>query len=318
MAYRNPYDDGFRTSAHYQDDSISFNPYTDNQPTVNRAYTENQPAVNPYTDNQPASTYYPPVQRAPTSSSVPVAPLRRENSGFEPEEFVLAPGSKNRSVKAMKDYRYGQGNLCTKGGRFRCFGRICCCSLMTTVFLILSIVLALALYIRPPSITIGSVQPLAGSTTSGISTSNGDLSIQLGVDISVTNPNFFAVDFQKIQVELFYPIQNTPVGGGSADNIDFKTRSQTNFTFPFTLTYNSSEPQASAIFSDLATKCGVTGGTKSNLIIDYQITLGIRILMVTISPVISNTFSFPCPISASEISSLLSGLGISNLRRDLD
>ena len=72
------------------------------------------------------------------------------------------------------------------------------------------------------------------------------------------------------------------MGGGIANNIDFKSRSQTNFTFPFTLTYNSSEPQASAIFSDLATKCGVTGGTKSNLVIDYQITVGVSTFLSAI------------------------------------
>ena len=75
------------------------------------------------------------------------------------------------------------------------------------------------------------------------------------------------------RLKLLYPINNTPVGGGIANNIDFKSRSQTNFTFPFVLTYNSTQAEASAIFSDLATKCGVTGGAKSNLNINYKITV---------------------------------------------
>ena len=70
---------------------------------------------------------------------------------------------------------------------------------------------------------------------------------------------------------------------------------------------------------DLATKCGVGGGTKTNINVNYKITvssssfglrkvtnavlqLGIRILLVTISPVISNQFNFPCPLQASDIS----------------
>jgi len=191
----------------------------------------------------------------------------------------------------------------------RCIGRICCCSLMTTVFLIVSIVLALALWIRPPSISIGTVQPLSSS----ISAASNGLNIQLGVDISVANPNYFSVDFEKIELQLFYPINNTAVGGGTATNIDFKSRSLTNFTFPFTLSYNSSENQADAIISDIASKCGASGGTKSNLEVNYEITLGIHILVATVSPVISNTFSFPCPISASELSTLLGGLNLRNL-----
>ena len=65
------------------------------------------------------------------------------------------------------------------------------------------------------------------------------------------------------------------MGGGTANNIDFKSRSRTNFTFPFMLSYNSSEAQANAIFSDIAAKCGVSGGQKSNLNINYKITVSV-------------------------------------------
>jgi hypothetical protein len=109
----------------------------------------------------------------------------------------------------------------------------------------------------------------------------------------VSNPNYFNVDLQKIEVDvscaliifndsviitrlkLFYPIKNTPVGGGIATNINFKSRHQTNFTFPFMLSYNSTQAQANAIFSDLATKCGVSGGKTSNLNIDYKIIVSV-------------------------------------------
>jgi len=168
------------------------------------------------------------------------------------------------------------------------------------VFLIVSIVLALALWIRPPSIIIGSVQPQSSS----IQKTTDGFSFSLGVGISVSNPNYFSVDLTKSEVELFYPINNTAIGGGNTSNIVFKSRSETNFTFPFQLSYNSSNDEQHAILSDLAVKCGVTG-PKSNLNINYKINLSIRILVATISPVISNTFSFPCPISASDLSQLL-------------
>ena len=87
---------------------------------------------------------------------------------------------------------------------------------------------------------------------------------------------------------------------------------------------------------DLATKCGITGGTKTNINVNYKITvssnsfgfrkvvnavlqLGIHILLVTISPVISNQFSFPCPLQASDISvSLLSNVPVLQLLIMLD
>jgi len=285
---------------YHDEDRDFFNPYND-QGAVHpplQSYTggqlEDQSQETAYNNN------YPPIQRTLTKQN-------RPRSGFDEGEFsqgAIAPDI-SKSAQTLKDYRFGhQGNLCTKGGRARCIGRICCCSLMTTVFLIVSIVLALALWIRPPSIIIGSVQPLSGTS---ISASSGSITVNLGVDISVINPNYFSVDFTKIEAELFYPVNNTKIGGGNM-SVNFKSRSQTNFTFPIAFSYNSSNDQQGVVLHDLAAKCGIDG-TKSNLDIDYKISLGIRFLIVTISPVISNSFSFACPISAADVSQLLAGLG---------
>jgi len=284
---------------YHDEDRDFYNPYRDQEavhPPL-QSYTSGQ-----LKDQSQGAAYnnnYPPLQRTPTRQS-------RPRSGFEEGEFsqgAIAPDI-HKSARALKDYRFGhQGNLCTKGGRVRCIGRICCCSLMTTVFLIVSIVLALALWIRPPSITIGSVQPLSGTSTL---TSSGGITVDLGVQLSVANPNYFSVDFTKIDLELFYPINNTKLGGGNT-TIDFKSRSLTNFTFPINFSYNTSNDQQGVILRDLAAKCGV-GGKKSNLDIDYKIFLGIRFLIVTIFPEISNSFSFPCPISTADVSKLLAGI----------
>jgi len=318
MSYQNSHNAGYG----YHDDF--YNPYNDQEAvhpplesytsgqlkdqSQGAAYNNNYPPLQSYTSEQledqsqgPAyNNNYPLLQRTLTRQG-------RPRSGFDEEEFsqgAIAPDIENKSAQALKDYRFGhQGNLCTKGGRVRCIGRICCCSLMTTVFLIVSIVLALALWIRPPSITIGSVQPLSGTS---ITTTSGGLTVNLGVQLSVTNPNYFSIDFTKIDLELFYPINNTKIGGGNAA-IDFKSRSQTNFTFPIDFSYNTSNDEQGVILRDLAAKCGV-GGTKSNLDIDYKIFLGIRFLIITIFPEISNSFSFPCPISTADVSQLLAGI----------
>jgi hypothetical protein len=62
------------------------------------------------------------------------------------------------------------------------------------------------------------------------------------------------------------------------------------------------------VISDIAVKCGI-GGTKQNLVVNYKISLGIRFLFITISPVISNQFDFACPLSASDIEKFLGGSG---------
>jgi len=270
-----------------------------------------------YEGDQKNYNNYPPLQRGLTQKStsglsrkskpsVSVVPVRKQESGFDQGEFTPTPRTR-KTPRALREYRYDhQGNLWAKGGRGRCAGRVCCCTLMTTVFLIVSIVLALALWVRPPSIGIGSVKTMEDNGATIQQMSDG-VKINLGVNISVTNPNYFSVDFKKIQAEIIYPINNMPIGGGYASDIVFKSTSQTNFTFPFSLVYNSTVDSGGQVIVDLATKCGVNGGTKTNINVNYKITLGIRILLFTISPVISNQFNFPCPLKASDISKFLGG-----------
>jgi len=124
----------------------------------------------------------------------------------------------------------------------------------------------------------------------------------------VENPNYFSVAFKKIEADIFYPINNTAIGGGSQTDITFHSHSQTNFTFPFTISYKSSLDPNKEILTDIATKCGFIGGTKSQITVNYKITLGLRIVFFVISPVVSNSLSFDCPLSKSDISSLGPGL----------
>lgn len=92
---------------------------------------------------------------------------------------------------------------------------------------------------------------------------------------SVYSYSFVFVNIFDGIPKIFYPINNTAVGGGSDRNIVFKANSQTNFTFPFTLSYNASEDTSGAIISDLASKCGAKGGTTSDLVINYKINVSV-------------------------------------------
>jgi len=225
--------------------------------------------------------------------SLSMTPVRKEFSGFDHGEFTPVTHRPQRSLAGLRGYRYdAQGNLWTKGSRARCVGRFACCTIMIAILLILSIALSLALWIRPPSITIGDV--VTHNTTGSLSAADG-LEINLSVDIGVNNPNYFSVDFKKLKVEIFYPINDVPVGGGESNDIVFKSGEQTDFTFPFKLSYRSADDPGSAVFIDLGERCGVDGRPKRDLSVNYKLTLGIKILVITISPVVENTFTFACP-----------------------
>ncbi|RXW18727.1 hypothetical protein EST38_g7125 [Candolleomyces aberdarensis] len=214
-----------------------------------------------------------------SSLKVAVTPVRKHWNGFEHGEFTPT---------------VSRGNLWTKGGRGRCIGRFFCCTLMIAILVIVSIILSLALWVRPPAVAIGDV--VTQNTTGSLSSADG-LAINLSVNITVNNPNYFSVDFSRIKAEIFYPINDLPMGGGEANDINFKSGTETSFTFPFSLRYRSSDDPGNQVFIDLGTKCGLGGGQKSDITVKYRITLGIRFLLVVISPVIENSFRFACPSS---------------------
>ncbi|KAJ7449936.1 hypothetical protein FB451DRAFT_1287043 [Mycena latifolia] len=232
-----------------------------------------------------------------------------ETSSFDAGEFT--PSSRGpKTASNLRRYRMDfQGHLWTKGGRGRCFGRFFCCTFMILIFLFVTIVLTLILWLRPPSIDFGDVGPMSSGST--IQKTPDGINLNMGVNISVNNPNFFAVNFKKITAEIYYPINNTAIGNGTANNIVLSSNAQTNFTFPFSIDYSTTLDPNGKILLDLAQKCGILG-TKTNLSVNYKITLGLQLLFVTISPSISNTFSFECPLAADDLESLLKSIGLSS------
>jgi len=218
-------------------------------------------------------------------------------------------GMKDKSARAIRNYRLDhQGNLWTRGSRGRCVGRFLCCTLFIGLFLLLSILLSLALFIRPPNIQMKDVGP-ASSTGSTVQFQLDGVQINLGVNISVQNPNYFNVNFQKIKAEIFYPIDDTPIGGGISRNVVFESNAQTNWTFPFTIDYKIANDPGGLIIIDLARRCGLVGPA-TDLDVKYKITLGIRILFITISPSVSNSFTFPCPLPPDQLQGLMQTAGI--------
>ncbi|KAI5121649.1 hypothetical protein M0805_002725 [Coniferiporia weirii] len=290
MAYRDPY---YSSQHQPYSDGPEFNPYNARQqhPTYDQSgYTD---------EDYPSATQ--------SGEHDPNAGNGREKSRYE-EAFppVLRPPESTGAIRLWrKDHR---GPLWMKGGRGKCCLRFCCCTLFTAIFLIIGIVLSLAIWIRPPDITINQAA-LESENGSTFAVTSDSLDLNLGVNISVANPNYFSVSFKDIKVNLTYPINNMDVGGGEKDNVVFHSHTQLTFDFPLTLSYNLTEDTNEAVLKDLLSKCGITG-TKEDITVDYKITLGLKILFVTISPSFSNSFNFECPITAADISSLLEGSGL--------
>ncbi|WRT69696.1 uncharacterized protein IL334_006686 [Kwoniella shivajii] len=152
-------------------------------------------------------------------------------------------------------------------------------------------------YVRPPSFALNSVNV----GTSPVSLTSGGLTLSFDLSISVANPNWFSADFKQITATARYPGNNTNTfGGGTLYNVDFEGYKKSTFDFPFSLKSQSS-------------KCGISGGAVSDITVDYDLYLKLKILGVTVSPTISNSASFECPITASDIESIIGSDTLSGL-----
>ncbi|KZS91048.1 hypothetical protein SISNIDRAFT_517681, partial [Sistotremastrum niveocremeum HHB9708] len=156
-------------------------------------------------------------------------------------------------------------------------------------------------WIQPPIVAFEGVQTSTNGSTFE-ATTNSEFKINLGFGIFVRNPNYFSANFKEIDVNIFYPINNTNVGGGTEKDITFDANSDKNFTFPFSFTYSKAIDPNGAILSDLVNKCGlIPGSSKSNIEIAYKLTLHIKVIVATISPSFSGNADFECPLSLDQV-----------------
>lgn len=234
---------------------------------------------------------------------------RNQSTASRAQEFdPFAPPPK--STGDLRMWRHDHhGNLWLKGGRGRCIGRFCCCGIMTVLLLLVSILLTLIMFLRPPDIEFSGIQPVSSGSAVDVQSSN--LTVNLGIGISVRNPNYFSVAFKSIKATIIYPIRNTKIGGGEQDHVVFPSNAKTTFTFPFKFQYDESADPDQAIIKDIMSRCGfLPGSVKSQLSLDYTLQLAVQILFVTISPPISGTASFDCPFTQAQVQPLLDSLGL--------
>ncbi|KAG1782660.1 hypothetical protein EV702DRAFT_1232674 [Suillus placidus] len=285
--YRDPY------SEQQQGGDPSYNQYDTRQP--HQAY--DQGGYDPHTMGE----YRDDPNVNPQVIATSYAPAAQEVNPHEQSEFAKENGRQYQDFKTWRGEN--TGGLWTRGSRVSCLGRFCCCTMMIAVFLIISILLALLMWVRPPDAIVGTVGP--STTQNAVQLGTGSIAVNLGIDLTVANPNYFAVSFKSISANAYYPINNTLIGTGTETGITFNANSQTNFTFPFALEFSTNMSSSTQILTDLASKCGVGGGAVQDITINLDLTLGLKVLFFVVYPVVKIPASFACPITASEISSLL-------------
>ncbi|CAG8616552.1 18955_t:CDS:10 [Dentiscutata erythropus] len=260
---------------------------------------------------KPLDSYLEDKEMLPTAGYSAVAPA---TTGPQPPknydtqkltEFEDEPKQEAKHGGLMKYFCCGSRASCGKTCAI-----ICCIILL----IIIGIIAAVLLFGRVPSVDfLGVVNSPTGAQPYVMKASGFDFNF--GLRIQVNNPNVIGATFSMIKAVAYYPGHQNAIGGGNLTNVNIPSKSNTTINFPFTINYDASIDPGFSILLDIATKCGLTGGNKTQLEIDYTLTLSFNVLFIPLSPSFQKTAKMDCPIQNGQIPNI-PGFNISQIATD--
>ncbi|CAO3701780.1 unnamed protein product [Rhizopus stolonifer] len=191
-----------------------------------------------------------------------------------------------------------------------CCGCCTCCPRWmrwcTCIIFIIIVILAIIIGVLAALFKVPTVQFTGLKESPAITSLNNVLNMTFSLGITVDNPNFESITFEKISADAYYPSPyNVQVGGGEVDNVHIVSNGITNITFPFSITINSTDTAQQGVLMDLVTKCGLDGSTKQNINFNYYVHPTVRIIGIAITPTISKSMSIACPLQGDDLTSIL-------------
>lgn len=109
------------------------------------------------------------------------------------------------------------------------------------------------------------------------------------------------------------------IGNGNINDVKIDANQNTTFAFPAQLKYTQADDPNKQIVNDIASKCGLSGGTRSNLNFKLNLDITPSILGLSI-PISVNglSFSFMCPDVLGSISEGIGALLGGGSKRDIE
>ncbi|KAL7326848.1 hypothetical protein PS15p_209122 [Mucor circinelloides] len=202
-----------------------------------------------------------------------------------------------------------------------CFLRWVCCSMcfppwvayilwfiVIAVIICIIVIGALLGSFKMPTIDFAGLNSTLPSGTQQIEFSSTGVVIHAGLLLNIVNPNVLSMKLSNLTAKAYYPINGTMVqiGKGYLDYQFIPKKSDINFTYPFEIDYNPSDPNSKYLLSSISQKCGFTGDTPSDIDISYDVSLNAQVLFVHVSPTISSSASFACPFQKGQLPGLSS------------
>ncbi|KAF9152307.1 hypothetical protein BG015_005484 [Linnemannia schmuckeri] len=172
-------------------------------------------------------------------------------------------------------------------------GRFTCCFCLILLLGIIALVIVIFTVFKLPQVSFKGLQ---GEPTFSYNQGGSTFAVNLTANIEVQNPNPIGFNFESITATAFYPTYGPSIGGGSLHDVAFPSKSTVNLQFPIGASYDRLQDPGLTVIKDIVTRCGLAGGASTNIAINYDLKLTIRIIGIAISPTIKNQHvSIDCP-----------------------
>ncbi|CAG8561349.1 22362_t:CDS:10 [Gigaspora margarita] len=262
---------------------------------------------------EPLDSYSEDKEMLPTAGYSAVAP---KTAGPQPP--------KNYDTQKLNEFEDESKQEAKHGGLMKYFccgsrsscGKTCAIICCIIILIIIGIVAAVLLFGRVPSVDFLGVAPPPNGAQPYVKKASG-FDFNFGLRIQVNNPNVIGATFSMIKAVAYYPGHQNPIGGGNLTNVNIPSKQNTTINFPFSINYDASIDPGFSILLDIATKCGLTGGPKSKLEIDYTLTLSFNVLFIPLSPSFQKTANIDCPIQDGQIPNI-PGFNISQIATEFN
>ncbi|KAF9133043.1 hypothetical protein BGW39_010733 [Mortierella sp. 14UC] len=184
-------------------------------------------------------------------------------------------------------------------------GRFTCCICLLLLLAIIALAIVIFTVFKLPKVDYKGMQ---GEPVFRFNEGQSTFAVNLTAIIEVQNPNPIGFTFESITATAFYPNFAPSIGGGSLSNVKFPSHQTVTLNFPLGASYDRTQDQGFTVISDILTRCGVRGGDKTNIAINYDLKLTMKIIGISISPTIKNQHvSLPCPDNIAQITDGLPG-----------
>ncbi|KAG2187372.1 hypothetical protein INT44_005058, partial [Umbelopsis vinacea] len=269
----------------------------------------------PYMNERPHSGYYDRSQTPATMSSR--MPLAESSPPYQTSTSPHGTYVDESAPYMAQEKPYKKPSLVQRN---RCCRFLCCaCCLPVWArwilwILIVGIIIVVVVFaiifsqFKTPTFDFNGITD-SPSGLSQFSVNGTRWNINVGLKIGINNPNIESATLSNMNATAYYPTSpDVAVGGGFLANQFVPSNAITNFTFPFSIQYDPTTDTNNAMLTDIATKCGLLGGSKQPLTINYKINLAVKVLFITVHPTVSSSANFDCPITNGQLPELPSGV----------